>query len=90
MLREFDEEWPEAHVAMMKYWHELYGAELVGNTHDSVEMQLARPPTDRDQAKALAWEQYIYCYDLVEQVFQSFPALAAALLGGKAWYLWWD
>ena len=81
---------PEEHVALMKRWHERYGAEVVGMSHDVVEMQVARPPTDPAGALALAWEQYFYCDDIVSQGTETVQNLAAGLLNGRVWYFWWD
>ncbi|HYT91395.1 MAG TPA: DUF4253 domain-containing protein [Gemmataceae bacterium] len=81
---------PEHHVAIMKYWHEQYGAEVVGITHDIVEMLVARPPRSRTRALELAREQYLYCDDIVEQGMRDLDTLAATLRGGKVWYFWWD
>jgi len=81
---------PEVHVALMKRWYELYGAEVVGITHDTVEMRVSRPPGDRDTALQLAQEQYTYCSDIVDQGVQTMDALASLLLNGSVWYFWWD
>lgn len=81
---------PEIHVCLMKLWHERYGAELVGITNDTVEMRVAKPPLNRNDALALAKEQYLYCYDIVAQGTQTLNILAAILLQGSAWYFWWD
>src|SRR4051812_14998984 len=48
---------PHHHVAIMSYWQERYGAEVVGITHDIVEMLVARPPRSRAKALELAGEQ---------------------------------
>jgi hypothetical protein len=81
---------PHHHVAIMKDWHKRYGAEVVGITHDIVEMFVARPPRNREQALALAREQYLYCDDIVRQGVGTLEVLAATLRGGKSWYFWWD
>jgi hypothetical protein len=81
---------PEHHVAMMRYWHGRYGAEVVGISHDTVEMLVARPPRSRKRALALAREQYLCCQDIVDQGTETLDNLAATLLNGKAWYFWWD
>jgi hypothetical protein len=80
----------EEHVSLMKRWHELYGAEVVGMSFDVIEMQVARPPTDRAAALALAREQFIYCSDIVQQGTGALEDLAATLLGATAWFFWWD
>ena len=60
----------DAHVCMFKRWKDLYGAEVVGMSHDVVEMQVARPPLERSTALNLAWEQYMYCADIVVKVLR--------------------
>jgi hypothetical protein len=74
----------------MRHWHQQYGAEVVGITHDVVEMYVPRPPTKREAAHALAREQYGYCADIVDQGVGSVGALAAGLLYAPSWYFWWD
>ncbi len=81
---------PHEHVCMMKHWYERYGAEVVGMAFDTIEMQVARPPRSSDEALQLAFEQYAYCSDIVDQGADSLDHLAALLLGGTVWYFWWD
>src|SRR5262249_29167529 len=50
---------PEHHVAMLKHWRHLYGAEVVGVGGEVLELANARPPADRDVAMRLAREQFI-------------------------------
>jgi uncharacterized protein DUF4253 len=81
---------PAVHTAMARSWQERYGAEIVGMLPDLMEMQVAQPPITREEALALAREQYIYCNDVVIQGTQTIQALAAGLLDGTAWFFWWD
>jgi hypothetical protein len=81
---------PEEHVALLRYWHENYGADLITLSSDVLECTVSRPPTEREQALALAWEQFVYCSDIVLQGTQTLSALAATLCGGKTWFFWWD
>ena len=78
------------HVAMHKRWHERFGSDIVTIAGDVVECTVARPPTTREEALALATEQYAYCMDIVEQGFQSIEALAASLMKSAVWSFWWD
>ncbi|OUL18771.1 hypothetical protein BV372_34040 [Nostoc sp. T09] len=78
------------HVCLMKYWHQKYSAEVVGITNDVVEMYVNNPPKNREAAFHLAQEQYIYCYDIVDQGVQTVNNLANLLLHRKVWYFWWD
>lgn len=83
---------PEAeyHVAAMRNWRDRYGAELVGISFDTINLRVARKPKTRDEALALAREQYVYCPDDIEQGVQTYSALAAALMESDWWYFWWD
>lgn len=81
---------PEHQVAISKYWHERYGAELVVATRDTVEYQVARPAQNRGEAERLAREQFLYCADIVHQGSQTLNNLTASLLNGTVWYFWWD
>lgn len=81
---------PEEHICLMKYWYEIYGAEVVGITGDIVEMRVAKPPLNQNDALSLAKEQYLYCNDIVDQGTQTLKILADILLEGSVWYFWWD
>jgi hypothetical protein len=74
----------------MRYWFERWGAEPVAITSDTVEMLVARPPQSREDALALANEQFAYCEDVVTQGVGTIEALAANLLEGQTWFFWWD
>jgi Domain of unknown function (DUF4253) len=78
------------HCAVHRYWAERYGAEVVSVTDDIVQCVVSRPPLDRQASVDLAREQYIYCYDIVEQGVGTIAALGACLLNAKHWYFWWD
>jgi hypothetical protein len=81
---------PHEHVAIARSWHERFGAEAVAITRDTVEFEVSRPPRNRDEAAALAWEHYWYCHDIVDQGVETINKLAASLLVSKHWFFWWD
>ena len=81
---------PEVHCAFHREWQERYGAEITGMSGDVVECTVSRPPTDREAATILAWQQYWYCADIVEQGVETVSNLAATLLNSPYWYFWWD
>lgn len=81
---------PAVHTSVARLWSEQYSAEIVGVLPDLMEMEVGRPPTTREEALALAKEQYIYSADIVIQGTQTVQALAAGLLDGTAWFFWWD
>ena len=77
-------------VAVLRYWNEIYGTELVGLSGDVMELEPARKPSTREDALKLAQEQYWFCYDIVEQGVGTIESLAAGLMGSSVWYFWWD
>ncbi|TGK01658.1 DUF4253 domain-containing protein [Leptospira semungkisensis] len=81
---------PAIHCALWKRWHERYGAEIVGCSHNVIEAIVARPPINQADALALAWEQFFYCPDIVYQGVASVSNLASTLMNHKTWYFWWD
>jgi hypothetical protein len=83
---------PEAEVqcAFHRKWQDDYGAEITGMSGDVVECLVARPPSNQEAAVRLAWEQYWYCADIVEQGCGSVANLAATLLNSPYWFFWWD
>jgi hypothetical protein len=81
---------PAEHVSVLRRWCDQFDAEIVGISRDVIEAQVGSPPTDRDRAIALAYEQFAYCPDIVDQGVGTLDALAATLLNGTVWYFWWD
>lgn len=81
---------PEMHVATLRRWRDAYGAELVGMSGDVLNLKVTRRPASRDEAMALAFEQFLYCPDIVLQGTNTFEPLALALMEGDWWYFWWD
>src|SRR5262249_14680545 len=77
-------------VAVLRYWNEIYGAELAGLSGDVMELEPARKPLSKEEALRLAQEQYWFCYDIVEQGVGTIENLAAGLMGSSVWYFWWD
>ena len=81
---------PEVHVAAHRRWRAQYGAEIVGISSDVINMRVARRPATREEALALAREQYLYCSDIVLQGTETLEPLAAGLMESDWWYFWWD
>jgi hypothetical protein len=78
------------HVAALRAWRDLYGAELIGMAFDTLNLRVSRSPATRKEALALARAQYFYCNDIVSQGVGSPSALAAYLMAHDWWYFWWD
>jgi Domain of unknown function (DUF4253) len=80
----------EYHVAAMRTWRDRYGAELISMSSDTINLRVAAKPKTREEALALARDQYIYCSDIIDQGVQTYSALAADLMANDWWYFWWD
>ncbi|MFT3987290.1 DUF4253 domain-containing protein [Aestuariivirga sp.] len=80
----------EYHVAALRKWRDNYGAELIGLSFDTMNLRVAIKPKTREEALALAREQYIYCSDIIDQGSETYSALAADLIANDWWYFWWD
>jgi hypothetical protein len=81
---------PAEHCAVLAYWNRRYGADVAAMTRDVIELEVARPPASRDEAMALARQQFDYCEDLVSQGFGTLSKLAADVHAGSPWRFWWD
>jgi Domain of unknown function (DUF4253) len=77
------------HAALLKFWAEKYGAALTSIECDEVRFSVLCPPRTRSEALELAWQHWIYCLDLTQNI-ASVEDLAAALLDAPEWYFWWD
>jgi hypothetical protein len=80
----------EYHVAALREWRDRYGVELVGMSSDTINLHVKKRPVTREEALALAREQYVYCPDIIDQGVGTYSALAAALMAEDWWYFWWD
>jgi hypothetical protein len=81
---------PEWHVAALRSWRDRYGVELIGLSFDVMNLRVGRKPQSRDEAVALAREQYAYCGDIVDQGVGTISQLAKDLMAVDWWYFWWD
>ncbi len=78
------------HVAVLRYWHERYGAELVTLTGDQIELLVARPPRDPATIAQLAVEMLGYCPDLDVLGTGMVAVLASEVVPRRSWSFWWD
>jgi hypothetical protein len=81
---------PEVHCALHREWQAEFGAEITGVSGDVIECVVANPPSKRADAIRLAWQQYWYCNDIVDQGCETVANLAATILNSKYWCFWWD
>ena len=80
---------PEVQCALWRRWQEKYDAHIVAVSHDVVEAYVGSPPKTPEAAMELAWEQFSYCRDIVEQGCETVADLAASLQDAQTWYFWW-
>lgn len=76
---------PSVHVAMLTRWHERYGAELIGIGGDTIELRVTRPPSDRENAIALAREHVAYAPFLLAGGTRSIEDVATSIAGARVW-----
>ncbi|HSG35259.1 MAG TPA: DUF4253 domain-containing protein, partial [Sphingomonadaceae bacterium] len=81
---------PEVHVAALRSWNERYGAELVGISGDALNLRVSSRPQTKEEATELAFEQFYYCADIVDQGVGTIANLAATLEAQDWWFFWWD
>lgn len=75
-------------VSALRSWRDRFGAELVGFSHDVMNLGASRPPCSRGQALALAREHDLFCGDTLNDV--TLAELAAHLIADDWWFFWWD
>ncbi|MCA9022048.1 MAG: DUF4253 domain-containing protein, partial [Planctomycetaceae bacterium] len=83
---------PEAEIqcAFHRKWQTEFGAEICSVGGGVIECTVNRPPQDQQSAMQLAWEQYWYCADIVDQGCETISNLGATLLKSPYWFFWWD
>jgi hypothetical protein len=80
---------PVDHLAVLRHWHQQYGAELYYSSGSNLELAVARPPVATDDVARCAVEQSTYCYDL-SQLFGEPEDVARKQARGDHWSFWWD
>jgi hypothetical protein len=78
------------HVAVLRYWQQRYGAELVTLTGDQIELLVARPPRDPATLAQAAVEMLGYCPDLDVLGTGMIAVLANEVVPHRRWSFWWD
>lgn len=81
---------PAVHCAFHRQWQAEHGAGITGLSNDTIECLVETPPRDRETALRLAWQQYWYCPDIVDQGCGTINRLAATLMNSPYWFFWWD
>ncbi len=78
----------EDNAVVHPYWHESHGAvPMFAGSY--LEFWVEHPPVTHEARTQLAWEQYLYAPDIVEQGTESLSRLASELQK-HTWFFWWD
>lgn len=81
---------PEEQIGILRYWYNKYGAQVISIKSDILECTVDNPPKTKEEALALAKEQFFYCSDIVYQGTDDVATLAGILYNSNCWYFWWD
>lgn len=81
---------PEEQIAILKYWYNKYGAQVISMTSATLECTVDNPPETKEDSIDLAKDQFIYCSDIVTQGTETISGLAGYLYESKYWFFWWD
>ncbi|WP_406482342.1 DUF4253 domain-containing protein [Streptomyces sp. NBC_01615] len=73
-------------AALLRRWHEQWGAELYFASGSYLELVIDRPPLDPRSAAQAATELMGYCEDTVEDP----RAAGDGMVRSTTWTLWWD
>lgn len=77
------------HLAVLHFWHQSYGAELVALDLERMELLVEEPAPDARSAFELAVQHYAYCPALMDNLAPAMGALAATLFG-RHWLFDWS
>jgi hypothetical protein len=84
---------PEIQVAVMKLWHEKYGAKPALVTSWAWELTVPKPLSDTNEALHLARQHYAFCPDRVDNYGRGeyhLGNLADSLMKSAIWYFSWE
>ena len=74
------------HHAVLRRRGQRYGAELLTLGFDTIELVVDRPPAAKDEALAMAREQFAYCPHIMWQGVATIGALAATQARFRLWH----
>jgi hypothetical protein len=80
---------PQDHVAVLRAWHDRYGAEVYYLGIVNVQLRVARPPVVVEEIVEVAVQQYAYCDDLGQRIGEP-DRVARWQVPTANWRFWWD
>ncbi|WP_079198215.1 DUF4253 domain-containing protein [Streptomyces sp. CB03911] len=77
-------------ASVLRSWEERFGAQVVVVGFDTIDLSVAAPPADLDEALLVAAEHLALCPDNILQGVGTLSAYAEDLVKADSWTLWWD
>ena len=81
---------PDTQIAVSEYWYRNYRAIPTVITANSIEFMAEAPPQNFQDAEKLAYEQYLFCNEVVSDGAGSLRKLASVLKDSTVWSFWWE
>ena len=81
---------PDTQIAVSEYWYRNYRAVPTVITANSIEFMAEAPPQNFQDAEKLAYEQYLFCNEVVSDGAGSLRKLASILKDSTVWSFWWE
>lgn len=81
---------PDSQIAVAEYWYRKYKAVPTVITANSIEFMVEIPPQNFQDAEKLAYEQYLFCNEVVSDGAGSLRKLASLLKDSTVWSFWWE
>ena len=81
---------PDTQIAESEYWYRNYRAIPTVITANSIEFMAEAPPQNFQDAEKLAYEQYLFCNEVVSDGAGSLRKLASILKDSTVWSFWWE
>ncbi len=81
---------PDTQIAVSEYWYRNYRAVPTVITANSIEFMVEIPPQNFQDAEKLAYEQYLFCNEVVSDGAGSLRKLASVLKDSTVWSFWWE
>ncbi|WP_329492855.1 DUF4253 domain-containing protein [Kitasatospora herbaricolor] len=77
-------------ASVLSSWEERFGAQVVAVGFDTLELSVAAPPGNFDEALLVAAEHLALCPDNILQGVGALSVYAEHLVEADNWTLWWD
>lgn len=80
---------PHEHAAVLRRWHQRFGATPMLLGSDTLELEVPRPPSTLEAVQQVTWQHYLLTEDAIEQGAGDMKTLAVGAVA-RHWFFWWD